>query len=180
MSITLGVFDIFTYAIPGSVYLALMVYLGSRFHWLEPARLLSTNTVLVVTVAALICYLIGHITYSIGRFLAYPLRIWTKETSDAREEFVSRVPAARGRSFVEADRAVLLAAVEVHYEGAALEILRLRAIGLMLRNCSLWQAGRLTHWANLKTLELAFWVPGIDDAIGRPVTPQPPTVQPAE
>ena len=46
----------------------------------------------------------------------------------ARREFLKRVPAAQGRPFLEADRSVLQAAVELHEIGAALEIARLRAI----------------------------------------------------
>jgi hypothetical protein len=200
MSITLGVFDIFTYAIPGSLYLTLLVFISARFEWIDPAKILHTNTTLVLIAAALACYLTGHISYFLGHATSRSVRVWRKNIEDARKKFVLRVPAAVGRPFVDADRSLLQAAVEIRQQDAALEIIRLRAIGLMLRNSapafvlgsmvaigeiivskvpgfavlcsailllaavsSFWQATRLTHWANLKTFELAFWVPEIDD-----------------
>lgn len=200
MSITLGVFDIFTYAIPGSLYLALLVYVSARLHWIDPARVLDANTTLVLIAGAVGCYLIGHLTFSLGRPMSRGLRVWRKDIEDARKEFAARTPAAEGRPFLNSDRSILQAAVEVRQQGAAIEIIRLRAVGLMLRSSapafalgclvsiseivastdpgfavfcsvllllaaigSLWHSARLTHWANMKTLDLAFWIPGIDE-----------------
>jgi hypothetical protein len=135
-----------------------------------------------------------------GRAVSGMVKAWHKDMNDAREEFARRVPAARSRTFLKADRSTLQAAIEVHGVDTALEMLRLRATGLMLRNVapalafgaitslaeaihgdsrafaiccfaillfaatgSLWQAGRMSHWADMKTLELAFWIPGIDN-----------------
>ena len=32
-----GIFDLFTYTIPGSLYLGFFSYLGFRLHWVDPA-----------------------------------------------------------------------------------------------------------------------------------------------
>jgi hypothetical protein len=200
MSITLGVFDIFAYAVPGSLYLTVLAYISARFGWLDPTKLLGSNTTLVLIAAALACYLIGHISYPLGRTVGHSVRVWWSDIETARAEFLLRVPEAKGRPFVEANRAVLLAAIEVRQQDASLEIARLRAVGIMMRNCapafalgsivaaveivasnvhgfaaccsailllaavgSEWNAARLSHWADMKTLEIAFWIPGIDE-----------------
>jgi hypothetical protein len=202
MSITLSVYDIFAYATPGATYLTLLTYIFARLKWIDPQRLLDANTTLLVIGLALACYLSGYITYPVGRALSRVIPAWRKDMDDARKMFVRRVPAAKERPFLQADRSTLQAAIEVHGIDTALEMTRLRAIGLMLRNVapalalgaitslveairgdsvafatsffvilalaaagSLWQAGRLTHWADMKTLELAFWIPGIDNSL---------------
>jgi hypothetical protein len=199
-SITLSVYDIFAYAVPGAMYLTLITYVFTRLSWIDPARVLSGNTTLVVLGAALACYVAGHASYALGRILQHGVRIWKKDMDDAREEFSRRLPAAKDRAFLRADRPTLQAAIEVNGTGAALEVIRLRAISLMLRNVvpalilgaivsmveaihgdspafaiscfiilllsatgSFWHASRMSHWANLKTLEVAYWVPGIDE-----------------
>ena len=48
MNITLGVYDLFAYAVPGSLYLALLGYIAERLRWVDPSRILHANTVLVV------------------------------------------------------------------------------------------------------------------------------------
>ena len=202
MSITLGVFDVFTYTIPGSLYLALLAYISTRFRWVNIAGIWHDNTTLALIVATLGSYLIGHITYNIGRALARSVRVGQKNIADARIEFLKRVPAAKDRPFLQAHRSILQAAVEVRQLDAALEIIRLRAVGLMLRNSaaafalgsivalveivasnnsafaasccivlllaaggSEWNSARLSHWADMKTLEVAFWIPGIDQEL---------------
>ena len=119
---------------------------------------------------------------------------------------MDRVPTAARAPFVHGDRQTLHAAIEVHKPEAAIEISRLRAIGLMLRNCtpvfilgcalsaveigvsnapgfaamclgllilaaagSFMQSLRLIHWANLRTLEVAFWIPGVNESL-RPLS----------
>jgi hypothetical protein len=56
-----------------------------------------------------------------------------------------------------------------------METARLRAVGFMLPNAApplvltaaacLERGARVLYWANVKTLELAFWVPGIDEML---------------
>jgi hypothetical protein len=202
MSITLGAYDVFGYAAPGSLYLALLAYIGTRLGWLDPLQLLRASTTLTVIGAALASYLLGHITYMLGQIVHFRLSPWIARMSDAREEFTRRVPAAAGRPFVAADRSVLESAVEIHEPSAAMETARLRAVGFMLRNtapplvlgtvvaivadatgsnpaaaacCAVafplaatactFRSARVLYWADLRTLELAFWIPGIDEML---------------
>lgn len=60
----------------------------------------------------------------------------SKDIEDARREFIARVPAAKDRAFVAADPFMLQAAIEAHRQDGALEIVRYRATGLMLRNAA--------------------------------------------
>ncbi|CAL9299508.1 hypothetical protein SUDANB148_03070 [Streptomyces sp. SudanB148_2056] len=201
MTLAVGLFDLATYGIPGALHLSLIVYVLVRLDVIEPASLTSAPSVLLVIGAAVVSYLLGHLTYPVSASLdkLAPRRNWTAD--DARHEFVARVPASRDRPFVHADPSVLLAAVELHDKEAAGEITRLQGAGLMLRNSALALAfaflvavaeavagphrvlsggcaalllaglaaaighgRRVRHWDRLKTLEMCFWVPDIDDA----------------
>jgi hypothetical protein len=200
MNITLGVFDLFTYTVPGALYLALVTYIAERLSWINPLQLLQTNTTVVVISAAILSYIIGHVTNHVGYIFS---RVYgrDKNGTDAIHEFTEGVPAAQGRPFLQAPQSVLQAAVEIHAMEAAIEISRLQAVGLMLRNCApvfvlgaiveiadaaagahaivalccivifpLVAIGCLSrsivwrHWADAKTLELAYWIPNIDDS----------------
>ncbi len=99
MNITLGVWDLFLYTIPGSLYLALLTYVAERLNWIDPMRLLQANTTLVVIAAAILSYLIGHVSASLGALLGlvYGRR---KTMADAVHEFAKATPAARGRPFL--------------------------------------------------------------------------------
>jgi hypothetical protein len=201
MSFTLGIYDVFTYAIPGASYLALISYVLTRLHWLDATKVLHSNTTALIIGAVLASYLVGHISWGLGRATIHAMRIWQKDMAYAREEFVRRVPAAKDRSFVHANRSTLVAAIEINEMEPSLEIARLRATAIMLSNVapafmlavvvsiveaitgnspaftalsavvlflaaagSLWNSARLSYWADLKTLELAFWIPKIDEA----------------
>ena len=202
MNITLGVYDLFAYAVPGSLYLALLAYIAKRLTLADPSQIIHANAVLVIVAAAILSYVIGHVTYGLGYLLSRAYGR-DKTMADARNEFLRRVPAAHGRPFLQADRSVLLAAVEMCDIAPAIEIARTRAVGLMLRNSApvfvlasitaivdvatrnhpiiagcciaifllsavgcLSQSVVWRHWANMKTLELAYWVPDIDNSLG--------------
>ena len=201
MNFTVGVYDLFTYAAPGSLYLSLVLYVSDRLSWIDPLRVLQFNTTLIVISGAILSYLIGHVAYELGYLLSRAYG-HEKNMNDARIEFVERVPNTMGRPFLKADRFLLLAAIEMHGIEAASEIGRLRAIGLMLRNSApvfllgavveladiltgahptvagccvvifllttwgcLYQSAVVRHWANIKTLQLAYWVPDIDQVL---------------
>lgn len=201
MNITLGVFDLFTYATPGSLYLALITYITARLGWIDPSRIIHANTAVVIIGGIIISYLLGHVTYLIGQRF-FRISPWKSDTADAPRVFAERVPAARHRPFLTAHLSVLQAAVELHEPNAAAEITRLRAVALMLRNCApplvlgavvavvdaatntnlilsiccvavlplaaagcLYSCARMYRWSDMKTLELAFWVPDIDDLL---------------
>ncbi|WP_436493367.1 hypothetical protein [Actinokineospora sp. HUAS TT18] len=197
MTFAIGIFDLLTYAIPGSLYLTFFGYLAARLHLLG----FAPNTVpawLLVVGVILLSYLLGYLAYPIGAKLdrVIPRRHRQSEVA----EFLHRVPAAKGRAFVDTDPHLLQAALELQDREVALEVSRLRAAGLMLRNSApplVWgfaaavveifiapnrwlavgcavllvswpvlliiQGRRLRRWAHLKTLELCFWVPDIDE-----------------
>lgn len=134
MNITLGVFDLFAFAVPGSLYLGLLVYIGERLTWIDTSRIFHGNTALIVIAAVVLSYVVGHITYGVGYLFSRIFHMWNKSLADATDDFLERVPTAQGRPFLQADRSILQAVIELHQVGAAVEISRLRAIGLMLRN----------------------------------------------
>lgn len=216
MNITLGVYDLFAYAVPGSLYLALATYIADRLAWINPSQIFHANTTLVIIAGAILSYIIGHITYMLGEILS---RAYGRDKTyaDAVHTLVERVPSAQGRPFLHAHRSIVQAAVEFHDVGAAVEILRLRAIGLMLRNCApvfvlstmtaiadavtgdhlvvavccialfplatigcLRQSAIMRHWANMKTLELAYWVPDIDQTLDSGISPTKRAQQPRQ
>ncbi|MGH3794988.1 MAG: hypothetical protein ACRDSP_08870 [Pseudonocardiaceae bacterium] len=198
MTIAVGIFDLFTYTIPGSLYLAFFGYLAVRLHWINPGVVDTTPVLLLVIVIVVASYLLGYLAYPLGA--AANRLVPRRRERRPREEFLGRVPAARDRDYLRADPFLLVSALELHDKDVASEVTRLRAVGLMLRNCApplvlgfiaatvelilgqdpvlvtgcaaLFAAGffsliaqgrRLGHWASLKTLELCFWLPDIDE-----------------
>lgn len=197
MTFAIGIFDLFTYTIAGSTYLAFLGYLIARLHWGDIGALAGAPVpALVVTV--LLSYLLGYVAYPVGA--AVNRIVPRRRERHASQEFQRRVPTARSRDYVQADPYLLLAALQMHDKDAAAEVTRLRATGLMLRNSAtplglgfvtamvelflgrtpvaaagcaallaigffslIVQARRLAHWARLKTLELCFWLPDIDE-----------------
>lgn len=203
MSLSVGIFDIFTYAIPGSLYLVLGGYVAERLGWFHVAALGDVPVVLLIGGIVVASYVLGQLTYVVGTGVDRLVPFWQRGWSEARKEFLARIPSARGRHYVGVHGTVLTAAVEAYDREAAQEIHRLRAVGLMVRNCcvplaagavtaaveafaghrvgaavvcavllagaavsALQQNGRLRHWAALRTLEVCYWIPGIDEALG--------------
>lgn len=197
MSIAVGIFDLFTYAIPGSLYLAFFGYLATRLGWIDPGAVSRTPVLLLVIAIAVASHLLGYLAYPLGA-TANRL-VPRRRVRPPREEFLRRNPAARDRPYVHADSFLLVCAVQLHDMDAAMEVSRLRAGGLMLRNSApalvlafvaaivelmlgadqvlaaggavlaavgffalLTQGRRMGHMASLKTLELCFWLPDID------------------
>ncbi len=198
MAITVGIFDLFTYSVPGSLYLALLTYLATRLGMVDPAALNGVNGLLLVGGAVLLSYLLGYIAYPLGSLLERVVP--NPRPRNPRAEFVRRTPAARDRAFVQADSHLLVAGLELHDLAVATEANRLRASGLMLRNSAapllvaavlavveafagghpvlaatsavlfaavsvllVSQARKLSRWATIKTLELTFWLPDVDE-----------------
>jgi hypothetical protein len=198
VTFAIGIFDLFTYTIPGALYLGLFSYLAFRLHWVDPGALGRLSTVLLVVILVLASYLLGYLAYPVGWLLNRVLP--RRRERNVRQEFRNRVPAARDRDFVQADLGLLLGGIQLRDKDVAIEVNRLRAAGLMLRNSApaltlgvatavveiftsghpgeaiafalLLAAGaialvvqyrRLSHWAGLKTLELAFWLPDVDE-----------------
>jgi hypothetical protein len=136
VSLTLGVFDIFAYSVPGALYLSLILYVLNRTSWVEIASVSQINPTVLIIGGILASYLLGHLTYIPRRYLEQYVPRALKGTRSTRQEFRARVPAAAGRGFVDADNALLLAAIELKARESAVEISRLRASGIALRNAA--------------------------------------------
>jgi hypothetical protein len=126
MNVTLSVFDLFAYAIPGSLYLSMIAYLLNRTGWVDFSAAANLNTAVLLVGAGLASYLTGHITYELGRALNFRLPGWEQALSSIREDFLARVPPEPGRVVVQAHPSILLAAAEIRAREAAVEISRLR------------------------------------------------------
>jgi hypothetical protein len=211
MSISLGIFDLFTYAVPGALQLTVLLYAAQRLGWADLPGLLAMPSGVLFVGLALASYLIGHLVYSAGKLAD---RLPPHRTGDvwenARATFVARTPGAKRRAFVSSDPNLLLAALQMHAREAAVEISRLRAAGLMLRSSALplalgavialvelalaprrldlaaialllggatimsvRRSVQLRTWARSKTLQLAYWLPSIDESVmGAPALAQ--------
>lgn len=134
MSFAVGIFDLFTYTIPGSLLLALFGYVAARLGWIDPAVLVDVPALLSVIVVILVSYLLGYLVYPLGA--AAERLVPERRSRRLRQEFVAKVPAARDRAFVHQDRHLLLSAIQLHDREVAMEVSRLRAGGLMLRNAA--------------------------------------------
>ncbi|SFB40248.1 hypothetical protein SAMN05216266_11059 [Amycolatopsis marina] len=203
MTFAVGIFDLFTYTVPGLSYLSLFTYLAWRFGLVDVQLLGRSNTLVLVIGVVVVSYVLGHVGEGINAILRRMVRRRELPSgADARTEFVGRVPAAVGRSFVDADRAILLAAISLHERELVAEIDRLRASGLMIRGigatfvlgagvaavevftggrwliaclalltlslmaiASLLQSRKMHRWADLRILEICFWIPDIDERL---------------
>lgn len=200
MNFAVGVFELFTYTIPGALYLALFGYVGARLHWLDPAAAGRAPVVLLVIGLVLITHLLGYLGYPLGA--AINRLVTRRRDRRPRQEFLRRNPEARDRAYVQADPHLLLSAIQLHDKDVALDVSRLRASGLMLRNSApplllgalvafvelftgtkpalaavslvllavgsvslVAQGRKMGHWATIKTLELCFWIPEIDERL---------------
>jgi hypothetical protein len=134
MSLTLSIFDLFAYAIPGSLYLTLCAYVTMRLGWLSPASISSFNTTLLLIGAALASYLLGHLSYELGRLVERVLPGSRKMLSNGRRRFLEHADGPRADSVVKYDPFLLLAMLQIHAREAAVEVSRFRAGALMLRN----------------------------------------------
>ncbi|MGW7536528.1 hypothetical protein [Amycolatopsis sp. NPDC054798] len=132
MTFAVSIFDLFSFAVPGAVHLALAVYVLDRLGVLHVAALTGAPGVLLVAGAVVVSYLLGHLFHPLAAQLdrLRPRR----DAEEARQDFVARVPQARGRAYVQADPALLVAAAELHDKDIAGEVVRMRAQSVMLRN----------------------------------------------
>jgi hypothetical protein len=207
VNIVVGVFDLFTYAVAGGLYLALAGYVADRVGLVDLAALSNANGILILIGAIVLSYLLGILAYPLGALMN---RLVPRDKRSVREEFRRRNPAARDRAFVAADTFLLLTAIQMHNVDAAADVNRLRASGLMARNAGpalalsavtalvevftsghpvlallcavvfapasvllVLQGRKLGYMAGMKTLELSFWIPEIDEK----TTAKPPSTQ---
>jgi hypothetical protein len=99
---------------------------------LEGATSLS-STVLLIGVA-LASYLLGLLTYQLGRFVESALPGSGKTVSNGQRWFLTYASGPQAESVVERDPYFLFTAALIRAKEAALEVSRFRAGALMLRN----------------------------------------------
>ena len=136
MNLSLGIYDVFANAIPGSLYLVAILYVSIRLGWIDLADLTGLDTTFALAGAALASYLLGQALGSSLRRLVELLPLWRRSVDDVRAEFVERNPTLADRPLVEADHFTLLAGLRQRSPEAATEVDRSRAAGLMLRSAS--------------------------------------------
>jgi hypothetical protein len=135
MTVALGIFDLFTYAVPGALQLALFAYVAHRLGWLDLGALAQTPSGILFVALALASYILGHLNYALGRLIDRVTKQDYRYGPEAtRRAFLARNPSAHGRAFTGVDSWLLKAAVDLHSHEAAVEIGRFRATGLMLRS----------------------------------------------
>jgi hypothetical protein len=136
MNLSLGIYDIFANAIPGSLYLIAGLYTAVRVGWIGEGvvdRLDSTTGFIGVVIAA---YLLGQVLGPILRQTVERVP-WGRPAPDqGRHNFVDRNPALAQRRFIDVDPFTLLAGLRQVSPEAAIEVDRARAAGLMLRAAS--------------------------------------------
>jgi hypothetical protein len=138
VSLSLGVFDVFTNMVPGSLYVAVLLFLADGSHLIRLQSFKDVPSIVLITGLLIASYLLGWATEPLAHALnrATQRKHQAARDQEARRAFARTMPGASGRPFVDADIYLLLTAAEIHAPEAATEISRLRATGLMLRNCS--------------------------------------------
>jgi len=213
MTFSVGIWDLTTYAIPGSLYLSLLIYIGDRMDWVSAATIGKVPTAVLIATAAIASYVLGHLSYPLAALLdRYPRdRIATAQAA-VRQIFVDRVPGERSSRLVRTNIQLLRTAGEIHHPGAIAEAIRLNALGLMVRGCAsamllaapvaalelalgthkaaavtlliffvvsalagIRRSRRLRDWAEMKTLEISYWMPEVDTALPPAESPASPT-----
>ncbi|WP_037303367.1 hypothetical protein [Amycolatopsis orientalis] len=215
MNFVIGVFDLFAYTIPGALYVAFFGYLGTKLHILTAASVGGVPTVVLVVVIVVLSFLLGYLAYPLGD--AMERIVPRRRQRIPAEEFVRRMPSAKDRAYLEESPHLLLGALQLHDKEVAGDVTRLRASGLMVRNCAppllfgaiaaiveifagkhpflaagiavllmfasitlIAQGRKLGLWAGMKTLELCFWLPEIDEKLAAAREPAaPPAPDPA-
>ncbi|MDI6104627.1 hypothetical protein QLQ12_39155 [Actinoplanes sp. NEAU-A12] len=138
MTFVLGIYDLFAYAIPGFLYVSVLGFAADRAGWvaIDLKDLKDVPSLLIFVAVAIGAYLVGHVTWPLGRFvdrLSYRLRPW----QDPKEIFLARDPDTEKTGYLHHSRFLLQARAELANREVASEISRMRAIGLMLRNCTI-------------------------------------------
>lgn len=134
MNLSLGIFDLFATAIPGSLYLLATLWLSVRWGWVDIEDLAAIDTAFAIGGTVLGSYLLGHVFAPVLRQAIEMVPLWRQGPDAARREFLARNPDLAGRSFVDLNPFTLLAGLRQHSGDAAAEVDRSRAIGLMLRS----------------------------------------------
>lgn len=135
MTFVISIYDLFAYMIPGSLYITLFAYIGDRVGWFDLIDAIKSPSILVLIGLAIASYIVGQATYRLGALLERLNRSAdTRDFSLTKATFIERDGINPDRPFLKLSAAVLLAAAELNNKDAAVEISRLRAVGIMMRN----------------------------------------------
>ena len=134
MNFTVGVYDLFAYAIPGAAYLTVGGYIARRAGW-QQAHHLPRATLATSLAFIALAYFVGQAVYRPAQLLDRQV-LRRRASTDARTEFRARHSALSKRAFVDADMYLLLAAIHRDCPDNAAEVERFRAVGIGLRNVS--------------------------------------------
>lgn len=135
MSFSLGVFDVFTYAATGSLYVACLAYVLDRLALVDLGQVQTANTTVLLLGVLLLAYLLGHMFYVVGELIDRIVPGQQDHRLRAGARLGERVPGERSKVIAKMDPHLLLAGIEIRAREAAQEVTRLRAVGLALRNC---------------------------------------------
>jgi len=133
VTFTLGIFDLFTYAIPGSLQLAFFAYLAVRLDLLDAGAVASVPGWIVAIGVAVASYLLGHVTFLASALVDKAYRR-PKDGADAWRAVSVDATEAGDRRLRYVNPMLLMAGAELRDREVAAEIARLRATGLMLRS----------------------------------------------
>lgn len=134
MNQSFGVFDVFSNAIPGSLYVAATVYVTIRLGLVEVDDITNLDTTLALLGATIASFLLGLLIANPLRHLIERGPLRGSSLEDARREFAGRNPTIAGREFLAVDPMTLLAGVRMHSCETAERVDRSRATGQLLRN----------------------------------------------
>lgn len=97
MNFTLGLFDLFAYAIPGSIYLAIFVYSAQTLDWIDLAQVSNISSIFIIVAIAIASFLLGHITYPLAGIIEQVFRLRELRALDAKSDFVAWRQLRRAR-----------------------------------------------------------------------------------
>jgi hypothetical protein len=137
MNFSVGIYDLFAYAIPGTLYLALLVYVSDQLSWVAAEDLAALPLPILIVAGTVLSYVLGHLTYPLGVVLdRVPRGRADAAMAAVRRSFIERVPDDRAKALARADLFLIQAAAELRHPEAVAEVNRVRAVGLMVRNCA--------------------------------------------
>lgn len=135
MSITIGVFDFFSYAIPGCLYLLTAIYLFASLSG-KLGKLLALSFQLEhIVLFAIGGYLVGILLDIVARKIIQWIFKDERIFQEALGEFTSRGEKYQV-DFTKDDWAILLAYIKQNSPGNLLMIEKNKALSMMLRNTS--------------------------------------------
>ena len=134
MSIKLGFYDFFAFTIPGSIYLIELFYVFKSFNVFKMEYISSNLSIGQILTVAIFSYVIGHIFYPLStNFVSFFIR---KEFSVQEYNKLVKRRSEISFNFKANDWVILLAKIRSDSIDQAVDIERLNALHIMLKNTS--------------------------------------------